>query len=67
MRFRLQIDPSKEEELLAVVHRRTGLIDRIEALILEEGGDRIIGYTEDDWNYVSRRCLRSIKERMDIK
>ena len=49
MRFRLQIDPSKEEELLAVVHRRTGLIDRIEALILEEGGDRIIGYTEDDW------------------
>lgn len=50
MKFTLRIDPNREEEILATVHRRTGLIDRIEALVLGEGGaDRITGYTEDDW------------------
>lgn len=50
MRFRVEIDPEGEEEILATVRRRTGLIDQIEALILKEAGeDRILGYTEDDW------------------
>lgn len=50
MRFRVEIDPEREEEILATVHRRTGLIDQIEALVLREAGeDRIVGYTEDDW------------------
>lgn len=50
MKFTLRIDPNREEEILATVHRRTGLIDRIEALVLGEGGaDRITGYSEDDW------------------
>lgn len=50
MRFRVEIDPEGEEEILATVHRRTGLIDQIEALVLKEAGeDRILGYTEDDW------------------
>ncbi len=49
MKFCLRIDPAAEEEILATVHRRTGLIDRIEALVLEETGEnRITGYTEDD-------------------
>lgn len=50
MRFRVEIDPEGEEEILTTVHRRTGLIDQIEALVLKEAGeDRILGYTEDDW------------------
>ena len=50
MRFRLQIDPMAEEEILASVHKRSPLIDQIEALVLGEGRlERIVGYTEDDW------------------
>lgn len=50
MRFRVQIDPAAEEEILATVHQRTGLIDQIEAMVLgEESTDRMVGYTEDDW------------------
>lgn len=49
MKFTLIIDKEKDEELVATVHSRTGLIDEIEALILKHtGSDRIPGYTEDD-------------------
>lgn len=50
MKFRVQIDPEAEEEILATVHQRTGLIDRIEALVLEKDRlERVVGYTQDDW------------------
>ena len=50
MRFRLQIDPVAEEEILATVHARSPLIDQIETLVLgEDRLERIVGYTEDDW------------------
>lgn len=49
MKFTLIIDKEKDEELVATVHSRTGLIDEIEALILKHtGSDRIPGYAEDD-------------------
>ena len=49
MKFRLIIDNEKEEEVVAIVHDRTALIDEIEALIQKHAGaDRIPGYTEDD-------------------
>ena len=49
MKFRLIIDKEKEEEVVAIVHDRTALIDEIEALIQKHAGaDRIPGYTEDD-------------------
>lgn len=51
MRFRVEIDPDREEEILARVHRRTELIDRIEVLV--QGRDRLTGYTEDDWKELS--------------
>ena len=47
MKFKLIIDKEKDEELVAVVHSRTALIDQIEALISKHT-DRIPGYTEDD-------------------
>ena len=49
MKFTLILDKDKDEELVATVHSRTGLIDEIEELILKHtGSDRIPGYTEDD-------------------
>ena len=54
MKFKLLIDPTKEEELIATVHRRTALIDEIEALLLNHTpADRIPGYTEDDIKMLS--------------
>ena len=52
MKFRLIIDKEKDEELVATVHRRTPLIDEIEALITKSA-DRIPGYTEDDIKMLS--------------
>ena len=47
MKFRLIIDKSKDEEVVATVHNRTPLIDELEAL-LSGHTDCIPGYTEDD-------------------
>ena len=52
MNFRLIIDEDKDEELVATVHRRTPLIDEIEALI-SKTADRIPGYTEYDIKMLS--------------
>ena len=49
MRFILNIDPSKEEEITATVHSRSDLTDNIETLVMKHtGSDRITAYTEDD-------------------
>jgi len=52
MKFKLIIDKDKDEEVVATVHNRTALIDRIEALISSHS-DRIPGYTEDDIKMLS--------------
>lgn len=52
MKFKLIIDKEKDEEIVATVKQRTGLIDEIEALISKHT-DRIPGYTEDDIKMLS--------------
>ena len=52
MKFTLNIDPEKEEQIVATVHNRSPLIDEIEALISRHT-DRIPGYTEDDIKMLS--------------
>lgn len=49
MKFRLIIDNSKDEEVVATVHSRSTLTDEIEALVMQyAGSDQIPAYTEDD-------------------
>ena len=49
MRFRLVIDKTKDEEVVATVHSPSALTDRIEELVLEfSGADRIPAYREDE-------------------
>lgn len=49
MKFKLIIDKTKDEEIVATVHSRTGLTDQIEALVMEHAGsDRIPAYAEDN-------------------
>lgn len=49
MKFKLIIDKTKEEEVVATVHARTYLTDQIEALVMDHAGsERIPAYTEDD-------------------
>jgi len=52
MKFKIIIDKEKDEEIVATVKQRTGLIDEIEALISKHT-DRIPGYTEDDIKLLS--------------
>lgn len=47
MKFRLIIDQSKDEEIVATVHKRSALLDEIESLISKHT-DRITGYSEED-------------------
>lgn len=48
MKFKIFIDKEKEEEIVATVHKRTKLIDEIEALVVnEDTADEIVGYDED--------------------
>ena len=54
MKFKLIIDPEKDEEVVATVHHRTALIDEIEALIAASTGkDEILAYAEDEWKMLS--------------
>jgi len=49
MQFKLIIDKTKDEEIVATVHERSALTDQIEALILRQtDSDRIAAYTDDD-------------------
>ena len=52
MKFKLIIDKEQDEEIVATVHSRTGLIDEIEALISKHT-DFIPGYIEDDIKMLS--------------
>lgn len=54
MKFKLIIDKTKDEEVVATVHSRSSLTDQIEALVMEaSGADRIPAYTEDDLKMLS--------------
>lgn len=49
MKFKLILDKNKDEEIVATVHGRTELTDKIEALVMAyEKSDRLVAYTEDD-------------------
>lgn len=49
MNFKIVIDKTKPEEVVATVHERSPLTDKIEALVKQyTGADRIAAYTEDD-------------------
>lgn len=49
MKFRLIIDKNKDEEVVATVHQRTGLIEEIERLVMRHAGaDRLVGYEDGD-------------------
>ena len=49
MKFRLIIDKNAEEEVVATVHQRSPLTDRLEALVTQSSlSDRVPGYREDE-------------------
>lgn len=49
MKFKLIIDKTKSEEIVATVHERSALTDQIEALVSQHtGADRIAAFMEDD-------------------
>lgn len=49
MKFKLIVDKTQEEVVVATVHARSQLTDAIEALVRKaSGADRIAAYTEDD-------------------
>ena len=49
MKFRLIVDPNREEEVVATVHSPTALTEAIEELVLQYSGDnKLPVYTEDD-------------------
>lgn len=49
MRFRLQIDKTAEEEVVATVHEPSPLTDDIEALVMKYNKtDKLTAYTADD-------------------
>ena len=54
MKFKLIIDKTKDEEIIATVHDRSSLIEQIEALVMEySGSDKICAYTEDEITMLS--------------
>lgn len=49
VKFKLVIDPTKEEEIVATVHEPSALTEQIQQLVMEyTGTDRITAYGEDD-------------------
>lgn len=54
MQLKLIIDRNKEEEVVATVHARSSFTEQLEALVMQyTGTDRIAGYAEDDWKFIS--------------
>lgn len=52
MKFKLIIDKTKDEEVVATVHERSALTDELEALVSNHT-DRIPAYTDDDMRLLS--------------
>ena len=61
MKFRLVIDKTKEEEIVATVHESSDLTAMIEELVLHYGGaDRIPAFNEDEWILLPFRRIECI-------
>ena len=49
VKFKLVIDPTKEEEIVATVHEPTALTEQIQQMVMEyTGTDRIAAYGQED-------------------
>lgn len=49
MKFKLIVDPTREEEIVATVHNPSALTDQIEQLVLQQAViERLPGYREDE-------------------
>lgn len=60
MKFRIVIDKTKEEEIIARIHQRTPLIDELEALVIADGMvGQITGYDEDTIKMLDVREIES--------
>ncbi len=54
MKFKLIIDKTAAEEVVATVHERSALTDRMEELVRQHtGSDRLAAYTEDGMKLLS--------------
>ena len=61
MKFRLIIDPEKEEEVVVTASGRTPLVEEIAALVEKQSGaDRIAAYTEDSIKMLSISSIECI-------
>ena len=61
MKFRLIIDKTKDEEIVATVHQKSALTDEIENLVMQHtGSDRIAAYTEDEVKMLPFRDIECI-------
>lgn len=61
MKFKLVIDKTKEEEIVARVHEPSFLTEQIEALVLQHTGfDRIAAYTDDEMKLLSPAQIECI-------
>lgn len=61
MIFRLIVDKTKAEEVIATVHERSSLTDQIEEMIMQyEGTDKILAYSEEEMKmleYSNIECI----------
>ena len=49
MKFKIIIDPTKEEEIVATVHAPSGLTEKLQQLVQEyTGADRVAAFLEED-------------------
>ena len=49
MKFKLIVDATRDEEVVATVHKRSALTDKIESLVREYSGDsKLTAYGEDE-------------------
>ena len=54
MKWRLVIDPDREEEVLATVHRETAFTDALKSMVLRgPRGDRLAAFSEDGMKLLS--------------
>jgi DNA-binding LytR/AlgR family response regulator len=54
MKFKLIIDKTKDEEIVATVHESSFLTEQIEALVTQyTGSERIVAYIDDDMKILS--------------
>ena len=54
MKFKLIVDPSKEEEIVATVHAPSALTEQLEQLVLQQSAvDRLPGYRDDEMKMLS--------------